>query len=63
LPAIQRYDGVFFRVSRKNLKGVKDVDVLVMNDDMILVNGKSPLQYFHPKGKKWGSQFFSEETY
>ena len=62
LPAIERYDGVFFRVSRKNLRGVKDVDVLVMNDDLILVNSKSPLLYSHPKGKKWGSLSVSKEV-
>ena len=32
LPALERYDGIFFRVARRYLGEVKDVDVIVMRD-------------------------------
>jgi len=63
LSAIDRYDGVFFRVARKNLKHVHDVDVVVMADDLTLVDGNSFLPYMPPKGEKWGKQAFSREAY
>ena len=63
LSAIDRYDGVFFRVARKHLKHVHDVDVVVMADDLTLVDGNSYLSYVPPKGEKWGKQAFSNEAY
>lgn len=62
LPAIQRYDGLFYRVARKYLKDVKDVDVVVMIDDLTLVDGATPLPYSEPEGKEWGKQTFSNEV-
>jgi hypothetical protein len=61
LPAIERFDGLFFRVARKYLDKAKDVDVLVMKDDLTLIDGKTPLPYTPPKGEKWGRQSFSKE--
>jgi hypothetical protein len=62
LPAIERYDGLFFRVGRKYLAGVQDVDVLVMKDDLILVDAKTPLPYVEPQGEIWGKRSISEES-
>jgi len=61
LPALERYDGIFFRITRKYLGNAKDVDVLVMIDDLTLVEGNAPLAYSAPKGNEWGKQEFSEE--
>jgi len=61
LPALDRYDGVFFRVARKYLGEVKDVDVVVMKDDLTLVNGEYTMPYIPPIGDIWGGQAFSKE--
>jgi len=61
VPALERYDGVFFRVARKYLGKVKDVDVIVMKDDLTLVDGNVPLPYVPPIGDVWGGQSFSKE--
>ena len=62
LPALERFDGPFFRVARKHLRNVKDVDVLVMVDDLTLVDGATPLAYREPAGDKWGRQRLSKEV-
>jgi len=61
LPALDRYDGVFFRVARKYLEKVKDVDVVVMRDDLLLVDGEALMPYIPPAGDVWGRQYFSKE--
>ena len=61
LPALERYDGIFFRIARRYLSNVKDVDVLVMADDLTLVDGNTPLAYHAPKGNMWSKQEFSVE--
>jgi len=56
LPAFERFDGLFFRVARKYLKSVRDVDILIMKDDLTLVGDKTILAYDPPKGNKWSTQ-------
>jgi len=53
LPALERYDGIFFRVARKHLAEANDVDVMVLNDDMRLIDGSTPMPYSPPRGDKW----------
>jgi len=62
LPALERFDGLFFRVARKHLSNAKDVDVLVMTDDLTLVDATTPLAYREPVGTKWGGQRPPEEA-
>ena len=62
MPAIQRFDGIYYRVARKYLVNAKDVDVLVMKDDLALVDAKTPLPYNPPEGESWGRQLISEES-
>ncbi|MGB9841556.1 MAG: hypothetical protein ACPLKZ_02400 [Candidatus Bathyarchaeales archaeon] len=62
LPAFERFDGLFFRVARKYLGDVRDVDVVVMVDDSTLVDGSAPLAYSAPAGSGWGKQKFSKES-
>ncbi|MEM1674380.1 MAG: hypothetical protein QXI56_05855 [Candidatus Bathyarchaeia archaeon] len=61
LPALERFDGLFFRVARKYLGGVRDVDV-VITDDLTLVDGDSPLAYRAPEGGEWGKRKLSREV-
>lgn len=56
LPVFERFDGLFFRVARKHLKSVRDVDVIVMKNDLTLIGGNTPLAYDPPKGNKWSMQ-------
>jgi len=62
LPALERFDGLFFRVARKYLSSIEDVDVVVMVDDLTLVDGDTPLPFREPVGDKWGKQRFSKEV-
>jgi hypothetical protein len=62
LPALERFDGLFFRVARKYLSKVRDVDVVVMLDDLTLVDGNTHLAYRKPVGSEWGKQKFSNEV-
>lgn len=62
LSALERFDGLFFRVARKYLGSVRDVDVVVMVDDLTLVDGDAPLAYREPEGSEWGKQKFSREV-
>jgi hypothetical protein len=59
LPALERYDGLFFRVARKHMGHVKYLDVVVMVDDLTLVDGGTTLPHNDPKGDQWGKQSFS----
>lgn len=52
LSAIERYDGVLYRVLRRNLKS-SNVDVLVLTDELKLVWGDEKLPYKKPKGERW----------
>jgi hypothetical protein len=54
MPAVERYDGLFYRVARKYLGDVKNVDVVVMKNDLTLIDGSAPLPYTEPEGVKWG---------
>jgi hypothetical protein len=56
LSALDRFDGLFFRVAKKYLDNVKGVDVVVMQDDLTLIEGVAPLAYVPPTGSKWTIQ-------
>jgi len=59
LPAIERYDGIFYRIARKYMP--KDVDIMVMTNDLILIDADTPLPYKPPKGKTWGQMKIPRE--
>ena len=59
LPAIKRYDGIFYKIARKYTS--KDVDIMVMTDDLTLVEADTPLPYKPPKGKTWGQMKIPRE--
>jgi|Deesub1362B_J571_1020462.scaffolds.fasta_scaffold00363_10 hypothetical protein len=56
LPAIKRYDGVLYRVLRRNLKS-DNVDILVLTEDLELVWADEELPYKRPKGEDNWSGF------
>lgn len=53
LPVLERYDGIIYRVARKYLGDVKDVDVAVMRDNLTLVDGSALVPYSKPEGEHW----------
>ena len=56
LSAFDRYDGLFYRIAKKYLSRAKDLQILVMTDDLILVKGSTLLPYVAPKGTHWSEQ-------
>lgn len=52
MPAIDRYDGVFYRVARKHLSG-KDIHVLIMDDKLQLIDASEKILYSPPIGNMW----------
>jgi len=61
LPAIERYDGVFYMVARKYLTEMSNIDVLVMKDDFSLISGHAPLLYTPPEGENWRKRIIKKE--
>ena len=61
VPAFERYDGLFFRVTKNYTDFVKDIDIAVMLDDLTLVDGITPIPYSEPEGVKWGSKSISRK--
>jgi hypothetical protein len=62
IPAVERFDGLFFRVAKKYLKTTKNVNVAVMLDDLTLVDESTPLPYKEPEGTKWGGKPIMKNT-
>jgi hypothetical protein len=62
LQTLDRYNGLFYRVAKKYLTNAKDVDVVVMKDDLTLIDGSTFLPYVEPEGIKWGITKLAEET-
>lgn len=62
LAAIERFDGLFFRIARKYLKTTKDVDTAVMLDDLTLVDGTTSVQYTEAEGAQWGGKKILKNT-
>ena len=54
LPAIKRYDGLFYRIVRKYMDAIKGkVDILIVTEDLELITPETPLPYKPPRGDKW----------
>jgi hypothetical protein len=52
MPAIDRYDGVFYRVTRKNLHD-ENVIILIQTEDLKLIKSSDKIPYLKPKGEIW----------
>jgi len=62
LPALERYDGIIYRVARKYLGDVKDVDVAIMRDNLTLVDGSALVPYSKPEGENWRMKTIHREA-
>jgi len=61
--AVDRYDGVFFRVLRKALRDSRrrDIDVLILSPVYGLIKGNEQIEYHKPLMGKWGTLSLSED--
>jgi len=55
LPAIERYDGLFYRMVRKYIDKLKekDIDVIIVTEDLDVVTPETKLPYKPPVGESW----------
>jgi len=55
LPAIERYDGLFYRIIRRNMDKVKEkgIDIIIITEDLELATPETKLPYKPPVGNKW----------
>jgi len=55
LPAIERYDGLFYRIVRKYIDKLKekDIDVIIVTEDLDVVTPETKLPYKPPVGESW----------
>lgn len=61
MPALERYDGLFFRVARKYLNRIKGLDIVVMIDNLTLIDASTFIAYTEPEGTHWGTKIVSSE--
>lgn len=52
--AIERYDGVYFRILRTHLKKIKNVDVLILSEKLGLLWAQEKIAYHKPSPGIWG---------
>lgn len=57
IPAIERYNGIYFRVLRKHLqeRKLKNIDVLIVSEKLGLIWSHDKISYHEPHVGKWGS--------
>ena len=60
LPAIDMYDGVLYRVLRRNMPK-EGLDVVILTEDMQLIFGSEKIPYRPPKGNKRWTGYVKEE--
>lgn len=55
LPAIERYDGIFYKIVRKYMDKVREkgIEILIVTEDLEVVTPDTPLPYKPPKGNHW----------
>jgi len=63
LPAIERYDGVYFRVLRKSLREgkLRNIDILVLSEKFGLVWASNKIPFHEPHPGAWGSLSLSKK--
>ena len=63
LPAIERYDGIYYRIVRKYMDKIKKkrIDIIIITEDLELLQSNSLLPYKSPKGKDWRSLALPKE--
>jgi len=55
LPAIERYDGVYYRIVRKYMNKLKEknIDIIIITEDLNVLTPKIEIPYKPPVGEKW----------
>ena len=55
LPAIERYDGLFYRIVRRNMDKMKEkgIDIIIITEDLEVATPETKLPYKPPVGNKW----------
>jgi len=55
LPAIERYDGLLYRIVRRNMDKVKEkgMDIVIVTEDLEVVAPETKLPHKPPAGSKW----------
>jgi hypothetical protein len=55
VPAIERYDGLFYRIIRRNMDKIKEkyIDIIIITEDLEVVTPETKLPYKPPIGSKW----------
>ena len=55
LPAMERYDGLFYRIIKRNMNKVREkgIDIFIITEDLELVTPETKLPYKPPVGNKW----------
>jgi len=52
IPAIMRYDGIFYRVTRKHHSG-NNPEIMILTEELNLINENKKIPYNPPKGNEW----------
>jgi len=55
IPAIERYDGLYYRIVRKYMNKLKkkDIDVIIITEDLNVLFPETKIPYKPPVGEKW----------
>lgn len=53
LPALERYDGIFYRIVKKYLPK-ENLEIMIISDELQLINDSKKIPYNQPKDSQWG---------
>lgn len=62
--AIERYDGIYFRVLRKYLRErkLRNIDVVIVSEKFGLMRSDDKISYYEPHAGKWGSLSLNKDA-
>ena len=55
IPAIERYNGIFYKIVRKHMDKVKEknIDIIIITENLDIVTSETKLPYKPPIGETW----------
>jgi len=64
IPAIERYDGIYFRILRKYFKErkLRNIDVLILSEKLGLMSSDRKISYNKPHAGKWGQLSLNKDA-
>jgi len=64
IPAIERYNGIYFRTLRKYLREgkLRNTDILINSKKFGLIRSNKKIPYYEPSPGNWGSLGLNKET-